>query len=119
MELAQTPSWRFSTFFVRREVYERYGTFDLNFPRAADPSPMCIFCLRNRGLYNHIHRVPVHRATGGQKGDESVGNVGRANPLEKRDAGTTPDSKTLETGYSSVLKDNRIKKGRGFLFWSS
>ncbi|MBS1262950.1 MAG: hypothetical protein MAG715_00115 [Methanonatronarchaeales archaeon] len=54
-----------STFFVRREVYDEYGTFDLDFPIAADYELMLRFLLRNGVSTSCVDRVPVRMETGG------------------------------------------------------
>jgi glycosyltransferase len=78
--------WRFSfgwmpphpTFFVRRDVYDRYGVFDPDFTISADYELMVRFLHRERLKVTYIPRVLVHMATGGHSG-RSARNIIRAN----------------------------------------
>ena len=53
------------TFFVRREVYDKYGVFDLDFGTAADYELMLRLVFKYRVNTAYIDRVLVHMATGG------------------------------------------------------
>jgi glycosyltransferase involved in cell wall biosynthesis len=66
------------TFFVRREVLERFGAFDLNFPIAADMELMArlIEVHRIRSIY--IPHVLVHMRMGGTT-NRSVRNIWQQN----------------------------------------
>lgn len=66
------------TFFVRRNVYEQYGYFDLNNPIAADYELMLRFLLKNKLSVRYIPRVLVRMSLGG-KSNRSIGNIIRAN----------------------------------------
>lgn len=82
------------TFFVRRKVYERYGGFDLSYPRQSD------FELTMRFL--HIHRIKavyvpeifVHMRTGGLSNSSwrgvLQGNLEAYRASKKHIPGTTP-----------------------------
>lgn len=52
-------------FFVRRSVYERYGTFVLDMPIAADYELQLRLLVQHRLRSLHIDRVLVHMAPGG------------------------------------------------------
>ena len=54
------------TFFVRSEVYERYGCFDTSFRSAADYELMLRFLYKHRISTAYIPKVLVHMRTGGQ-----------------------------------------------------
>ena len=66
------------TFFVRRRLYEKYGTFDLSFPIAADYELMLRFILRHGIRLAYIPRVLVRMAIGGES-NRSLRNIIRAN----------------------------------------
>jgi len=66
------------TFFVRREIYEKYGTFDLDFSIAADYELMLRFLLKHGVSAAYIDRVLVRMANGG-KSNDSIENVITAN----------------------------------------
>jgi len=66
------------TFFVRRELYERYGTFDLEFSIAADYELMLRFLLKHGASAAYVDRVLVRMAEGG-KSNESLRNIVTAN----------------------------------------
>jgi glycosyltransferase involved in cell wall biosynthesis len=54
------------TFFVKREVYEQYGTFDLSLKSAADYELMLRFLYKNSISAAYIPEVMVWMKTGGQ-----------------------------------------------------
>lgn len=53
------------TFFVRRQLYEEYGTYRLDLGSAADYELMLRFLLRHRMRAMYIPEVLVHMRTGG------------------------------------------------------
>ena len=53
------------TFFVRREIYERYGLFDTVYHIAADYELMARFLARYRVTYLYLSEVIVRMRTGG------------------------------------------------------
>jgi len=66
------------TFFVRRDLYEEYGCFDLDYRVAADYELMLRFLMKHDVSPAYIDRVLVRMALGGQS-NESIWNVLRAN----------------------------------------
>lgn len=62
------------TFFVRRSLYDAYGTFDQSFPIAADYELMLRFLQKHDVSTAYVDRVLVRMAEGGQS-NESVGNM--------------------------------------------
>jgi glycosyltransferase involved in cell wall biosynthesis len=54
------------TFFVRRDVYGKYGTFDLNFPLAADYELMLRFLYKYNVSASYIPKCLVKMRTGGR-----------------------------------------------------
>jgi len=53
------------TFFVRHEIYEKYGAFNLNFPLAADYELMLRFLYKEGISASYIPEVLVKMRTGG------------------------------------------------------
>jgi len=66
------------TFFVRRELYERFGTFNRAYSIAADYDLMFRFLYVHRSEVVYIPRELVRMATGGHSAP-SPGTVTRAN----------------------------------------
>ncbi len=66
------------TFFVRREVYEQYGVFDLDFKIAADYELMLRFLEKNSISSVYIPKVFVKMRVGGES-NQSIKNIIRAN----------------------------------------
>ena len=66
------------TFFVKRTLYERYGTFDLRFSIAADYELMLRFCLKYGVRPYYIPRVLVFMSAGGTS-NSSLKNILLAN----------------------------------------
>lgn len=66
------------TFFVRKRVYDQQGTFDLDFPIAADYELMLRLFLKRRIHVEYIDRVLVRMALGGAS-NGSVSNIIKAN----------------------------------------
>ena len=70
------------TFFVRREVYERYGLFNLSLGSSADYELMVRFLLKNGVSTYYIPEVLVKMRSGGVS-NASVGNRVRANRMDR------------------------------------
>jgi glycosyltransferase len=70
------------TFFVRKEVYEKYGVFDLTLKSAADYELMLRFLYRYNVSTTYLSYVLVKMRTGGQS-NMSIANRYQAN-LEDR-----------------------------------
>ncbi len=66
------------TFFVRRNIYERYGVFDLGFPIAADYELMLRLLFKERVRVKYLDRVLVRMALGGAS-NGSISNIIKAN----------------------------------------
>ena len=66
------------TFFVRRNIYERYGVFDLGFPIAADYELMLRLLFKERVRVKYLDRVLVRMALGGAS-NGSIPNIVKAN----------------------------------------
>jgi glycosyltransferase len=70
------------TFFVRREVYEQFGTFSLSMGSAADYELMLRFLLRHGVQAAYLPRVLVHMRTGGVS-NASLRNRLAANRMDR------------------------------------
>lgn len=70
------------TFFVRRHLYERYGTFNLKLGTAADYELMLRFLLRYGVSTRYIPDVIVRMRAGG-KSNESLFNRYKANRMDR------------------------------------
>jgi glycosyltransferase involved in cell wall biosynthesis len=66
------------TLFVRRQVYERHGLFDLDYPIAADFELMARLLEVHRVRVRHLPKVLVHMRTGGTT-NRSLRNIVRQN----------------------------------------
>jgi glycosyltransferase involved in cell wall biosynthesis len=66
------------TVFVRRGVYDAYGTFDLDFPIAADYEFLVRVLLKSELSTTYVNDTLVRMATGGQS-NASVRNIIAAN----------------------------------------
>lgn len=66
------------TFFVRKEVYDEYGVFDLGFPIAADYELMLRFLEKHKVRSCYIPEVLVRMRVGGNS-NKSVGKIVRGN----------------------------------------
>ena len=66
------------TFFVRRNMYEQYGVFDLGFPIAADYELMLRLLFKKRVRVKYLDRVLVRMAIGGAS-NGSISNIFKAN----------------------------------------
>lgn len=85
------------TFFVRREVYEKYGTFDTRLRSSADYELMLRFLYKNQVSTCYLPECLVHMRTGGQS-NVSVKNRIRANKEDRmawQMNGLTPKFYTL------------------------
>ncbi len=72
------------TFFVKREVYEKFGNFNLQLRSAADYELVLRFLYRHQIKASYLPEVLVHMRTGGQS-NKSISNRIKAN-LEDRKA---------------------------------
>jgi glycosyltransferase involved in cell wall biosynthesis len=70
------------TFFVRREVYERYGFFNLSLGSSADYELMVRFLLRSGISACYIPEVLVKMRSGGVS-NASIGNRIKANRMDR------------------------------------
>lgn len=66
------------TFFVRREIYQKYGLFNTNFPIAADYELMLRFLYKSGCSTAYIPKVLVKMRTGGNS-SPSLANTIKAN----------------------------------------
>ncbi|MHC4183898.1 MAG: sugar transferase [Planctomycetota bacterium] len=66
------------TFFVKRDVYAHYGSFDLDFPMAADYELMVRILYKYHVATTYIPRVLVKMRTGGHS-NKSIVNIVKAN----------------------------------------
>ena len=66
------------TFFVRKHVYERFGTFDLRYSISADQDFMLRVLHTHRIHSKYLNRVLVNMAPGGHSG-RSISTIVRAN----------------------------------------
>lgn len=66
------------TFFVRRQLYEKYGVFDTGLPISADYELMLRMIVGQRAKPAYVDRVLVRMAVGGNSG-RSVRQIVRAN----------------------------------------
>jgi len=71
------------TFFVRREVYEKYGLFNLELGTAADYELMLRFLLKHKMSCAYIPEVLVKMRVGGVS-NVSWGNRIRANKMDRK-----------------------------------
>ncbi len=66
------------TFYVRKDVYERYGNFDLNYRLAADFELMLRLMEKHRVRSVHVPRVLVKMRLGGAT-NQSLSNIWKQN----------------------------------------
>lgn len=71
------------TFFVRRDIYERYGVYDTNLRLSADYELMLRFLLRQRIPVSYLPEVVVRMRAGGLS-NASLRNRLRANREDRR-----------------------------------
>lgn len=68
---ARRAKWRFGwmpphpTFFVRRQIYQRHGVFDLSYPIAADYELMLRLIRKHQINLAYLNRVVMNMAPGG------------------------------------------------------
>jgi glycosyltransferase involved in cell wall biosynthesis len=70
------------TFFVRREVYERYGLFRLDMGSAADYELMLRFLIKHRIAVGYVPEILVRMRAGGVS-NVSIDNRLRANRMDR------------------------------------
>jgi glycosyltransferase involved in cell wall biosynthesis len=71
------------TFFVRKEVYEKYGKFNLNFWGAADYELILRFLYKHQLTVSYLPEVCVHMRSGGQS-NVTLKNRWRANREDRK-----------------------------------
>ncbi len=71
------------TFFVRKSVYEKYGSFNISLWGAADYELMLRFLYKNKVTAAYLPKVLVHMRTGGQS-NTSILNRLRANMEDRK-----------------------------------
>jgi len=70
-------------FFVRRELYEKYGSFDTGFKSSADYELMLRFLVKHDVVTTYLPQVLVKMRTGGQS-NATLRNRWRANREDRR-----------------------------------
>lgn len=82
------------TFFVKKEIYEKYGDFDLNFPLAADYELMVRFLEKHKIKGFYLPKVLVKMRTGGQSSKNLInilkGNIECYLALRKNNIKVSP-----------------------------
>ncbi|MBA3681038.1 MAG: glycosyltransferase [Bacteroidetes bacterium] len=91
------------TFFVKREIYERFGKFNLDFKHSADYELMLRFIHKHKIKINYLHEFTIKMRVGGQS-NASVQNRVNAN-IEDRKAWHVNGMKARF--YTSYLKPFR------------
>lgn len=71
------------TFFVRKYIYERYGTFNLSLRSAADYEIMLRFLVRHDVTTTYLNKTIVQMRAGGQS-NASITNRLRANAEDRK-----------------------------------
>lgn len=71
------------TFYVRREVYQKYGSFDTNLKLAADYELMLRFLFKNDVSVSYLPMVTVLMAVGGES-NKNITNRMKANVEDKK-----------------------------------
>jgi glycosyltransferase involved in cell wall biosynthesis len=71
------------TFFVKREVYQKFGDFDLNFKTAADYELMLRFILNHKIRIAYLNEFTVKMRMGGAS-NASVNNRVKANQEDRK-----------------------------------
>jgi glycosyltransferase len=71
------------TFFVRKEVYVKCGTFDTRFTSAADYELMLRFLFRNKVSSVYVPEIIVSMRVGG-KSNQSIANRVHANNEDRK-----------------------------------
>ena len=101
------------TFFVKKEVYEKYGLFNLEFNSAADYEIMLRFIHKNKVKIGYLPRVIVKMRVGGVSNANIINRI-RANREDKKAwsvNGLKPKPLTLLFKPLSKLSQF-LKKGR-------
>ena len=71
------------TFFVKRELYEKYGLFNISLWGAADYELMLRFLYKHNAKASYLNKVLVKMRTGGQS-NQSIVNRLRANMEDRK-----------------------------------
>jgi glycosyltransferase involved in cell wall biosynthesis len=71
------------TFFVKKEVYQQYGLFDLSLTSAADYEIMLRFIHKNKIVLGYLPRVTVRMRVGGMSNSSLINRI-RANREDKK-----------------------------------
>ena len=71
------------TFFVKKEIYNKYGVFNLNLKSAADYEIMLRFIHKNECSISYLNRVTVRMRVGGVS-NSSLSNRIKANREDKK-----------------------------------
>jgi hypothetical protein len=71
------------TFFVKRELYEKFGKYSLELRSAADYELMLRMMHRHRATASYLPRTIIHMRTGGQS-NVTLRNRLRANAEDRR-----------------------------------
>jgi glycosyltransferase involved in cell wall biosynthesis len=98
------------TLFLRRNVYERFGGFDLRYPIAADMELMTRLLEVHRISTAHIDRVLVHMRMGGMT-NRSVKNIFQQN----REIWRALHAHNLAPSAFSFVKGKAVARARQFL----
>ncbi|MFN0049601.1 MAG: glycosyltransferase family 2 protein [Cytophagales bacterium] len=98
------------TFYVKRDLYQKYGNFNLDFRLAADYELMLRFLLKNRVSVCYLPEVTIKMAVGGES-NKSLSNRVNAN-LEDKKAWIT--NNLSMPFYLSLLKP--LRKIGQFIF---
>ncbi len=98
------------TLFVRREVFERFGTFDLNYRIAADMELMARLIEVHRIQVRYIPQVLVHMRMGGTT-NRSLGNILQQN----REIWRALKAHRLNPSLPSFIRGKLVSRGRQFL----
>ncbi len=102
------------TFFVKREVYEKYGLFDLEMKVSADFELMLRFLEKHRISTTYLPKVLVRMRTGGES-NRSIKNIiaGNKSILSAFDKNRIKVNKLMYVFYRFVPKIiQMIKRGR-------
>jgi len=92
------------TFFVRREIYEKYGGFNTDFRIAADYELMLRFLEKHRISTVYIPEVLIKMRWGGTS-NRSLGNLARKSYEDY----LAWQVNGLDGGFSSILLKNAVK----------
>lgn len=91
------------TFFVRKECYEKFGSYSLELKSSADYELMLRMCYKHKIRVAYLPKILVHMRTGGQS-NASIGNRIKAN-REDREAWRMNDLKPAP--FTTILKPLR------------